>query len=88
MKLAAPLSERLEGGAHDRRRQPVAGIGNAVLKGLGGSVPGKGFQTLARSRHVGHELFGQLSRKEMAEFLAQGNKMALAKAGKSGSIIS
>ena len=50
--------------------------------------PGKGFQTLARSRHVGHELFGQLSRKEMAEFLAQGNKMALAKAGKSGSILS
>jgi len=73
--------QRLEGGAHDHRRKPVSGIGDAVLEDLGGSVPGKGFQALVRPRHVRHEPFGKLPRKEMAGFLAQGSKAALGKRG-------
>ncbi len=48
--------QRREGGAHDRRRKPVACTGSAVLEDLGGSVPGKSFQALVCSRHVRHEL--------------------------------
>ena len=73
--------QRTEGGAHDRCRKPVAGIGNAVLEDLGGSVPGKCFQALVCPCHVRHELFRQMPWKQMAEFLAQGNKMAFGKGG-------